>query len=410
MSRRVVITGLGTVNALGLDVASYWANIKANCSAIRPIEGFDTAPFRSKLGAEVTGFEPSRFIDPMKLRRMDRLSQMVLVSSIEAMKDAGIEVGIMLPERIGVVIGNGYGGTSCTEEFFEGLLLRGPAGVNPMLFPTTVPNSAASLTSIELKIKGPNSTFCQKDISAEEAIIYAAGLIRKGAADVVIAGGGEELNDVIYHAFTSIDILSKNANGFVEGCRPFDRTRNGRVLGEGAAVLILESLESATRRGARIYAELAGSALTGGLSGISGYSKNTATMVRAMGVAIERSGLGKESVVYISAAANSTKDMDASEAMAIKELFGEKAGSIPVSSIRPMTGDFEGMGGLRLLTSVLTIEHGYLPPTLNLTEPDQDLGLDHVTGSGREAQVNAVLHNGFGNGGTNACIVLKKPS
>lgn len=408
MTRRVVITGLGTVNALGLDVASYWANVKAGRSAIRPIEGFDTAPFRSKLGAEVTGFEPSKLIDPMKLRRMDRLSQMVLVSSIEAMKDAGIEVGVMPPERIGVVIGNGYGGTSCTEEFFEGLLLRGPAGVNPMLFPTTVPNSAASLTSIELKIKGPNSTFCQKDISAEEAIIYAAGLIRKGAADVVIAGGGEELNDVIYHAFSSLDIISKGGNGLVEGSFPFDQKRNGRVLGEGAAVLILESFDSATRRGARIYAELAGSALTGGLSGISGYSKDTSTMVRAMGMAVERSGVG--SVDYISAAANSTKDLDASEAEAIKELFGAKAGSIPVSSIRPMTGDFEGMGGLRLLTSVLTIEHEYLPPTLNLTEPDPDIGLDHVTGNGREAHINTVLHNGFGNGGTNACIVLKNPS
>ena len=309
MTRRVVITGIGTVNALGLDVPTYWANVRAGRSAIRPIEGFDTAPFRSKLGAEVTGFEPSRLIDPMKLRRMDRLSQMMVVSSIEAMKDAGIEVGNMPPERIGVVVGNGYGGTSCTEEFFEGLLLRGPAGVNPMLFPTTVPNSAASLTSIELKIKGPNSTFCQKDISAEEAVIYAAGLIRKGAADAVIAGGGEELNDVIYHAFSSLDILSKGANGFAEGCRPFDRTRNGRVLGEGAAVLILESLESAQNRGARIYAELAGSALTGGLSGISRYNGDIGSMVRAMGLALERSGVG--SIDYISAAANSTRDLDA---------------------------------------------------------------------------------------------------
>jgi 3-oxoacyl-[acyl-carrier-protein] synthase II len=158
----------------------------------------------------------------------------------------------------------------------------------------------------------------------------------------------------------------------------------------------------------RKYAELAGSALTGGLSGISGYTKDTAAMVRAMGVAIERSCVG--SVGYISAAANSTKDLDASEAEAIKELFGAKAGSIPASSIRPMTGDFEGMGGLRLLTSVLAMRDGCIPPTLNLTEPDPDIGLDHVTGNGREAHINTVLHNGFGNGGTNACIVLKKPS
>jgi 3-oxoacyl-[acyl-carrier-protein] synthase II len=170
---RVVITGIGTVNALGLDVPSFWEGIKSGRSAIGRISGFDTAPFRSKLGAEVKGFEPSGFVDPMKLRRMDKLSQMALVSSIEAMKDAGLSDGILPPERIGVVIGNGYGGTSCTEEFFEGLLMRGPAGVNPMLFPTTVPNSAASLTSIELNLKGPNCTFCQKDISAEEAMIYA---------------------------------------------------------------------------------------------------------------------------------------------------------------------------------------------------------------------------------------------
>ena len=402
---RIVITGIGTVNALGLDVPSYWENVKAGRSAVRPIEGFDTSLFASKLGAEVRGFEPSRYVDPMKLRRMDRLSQMVLVASMEAMKDAGLDGGSINPERIGIAIGNGYGGTSCTEEFFEGLLLRGPSGVNPMLFPTTVPNSAASLTSIELKIKGPNCTFCQKDVSAEEAIIYAAGLLRKGAADAVIAGGGDELNDVIYHAFSSLGILSPGKSGGPEGCFPFDRRRNGRVLGEGAGVVVLETLSSARKRGVRIYAELAGEAITGGGAGISSYD-NGASLARAMKTALDRSGLKPRELDYICAAANSTDEVAALEAEAVKTVFGGCAGSAPVSSIRPMTGDFEGMGGLRLLTAVLSIRDGFIPPTLNCNVPDQ--GLDIVTGAGREAELKNVLMNGVGNGGACTCLVLKK--
>ncbi len=403
---RIVITGLGTVNALGNDVPSYWGRIKANESAIRPIKGFDTAPFLSHLGAEVSNFEPSKFVDPMKLRRMDRLSQMVLVASMEAVKDAGLGGGALPPERIGIVIGNGYGGTSCTEEFFEGLLLRGPSGVNPMLFPTTVPNSAASLTSIELKLKGPNCTFCQKDASAEEAVIYAANLLRKGVADAIIAGGGEELNDVIYHAFASLFVLSPGREGGAEGCFPFDRRRNGRVLGEGAGVLVLETLESARRRGARVYAELASEVMTGGTGGVSGYGPDHRPMARAMGAAMKRSGL--ERIDYISASANSTRELDAAEAAAVMEVFRDDAPGIPISSLRPMTGDFEGMGGLRLLTSVLAMQEGYIPPTLGHETPDEGFGLDCVPHKGRDASVDSVLHNGFGNGGTCTCIVLKK--
>jgi 3-oxoacyl-[acyl-carrier-protein] synthase II len=407
---KVVITGLGTVNALGLDTPSYWDAVKSGTSAIRPVEGFDTDGFASKQGAEVRGFTPSEFIDPMKLRRMDRLSQMVLVSSIEAMKDAGLDGGAINPERLGVVIGNGYGGTSCTEEFFEGLLLRGPSGVNPMLFPTTVPNSAASLTSIELKLKGPNCTFCQKDVSAEEAIIYAVGLLRKGAADAIIAGGGEELDYVIYHAFSSLNVLSQGGKAGPEGCFPFDRRRNGRVLGEGAGVLVLETVESAMKRGARVYAEVAGVSMSGGTVGVSTYCMDHKSAARAMTVALSRAGAGVSDVDYISSSANSTRMLDACETAAVKEAFGTLAKKIPISSIRPMTGDFEGMGGLRLLTSVLAMRDGYLPPTLNYHEAEPGLDLDYVPGTGRTADIRSVLHSSIGNGGACACIVLRKPS
>lgn len=407
---RVVITGLGTVNTLGLDVPSYWDAVRSGKSAIRPVEGFDTSPFGSKLGAELRGFEPSKFVDPMKLRRMDRLSQMVLVASMEAMKDAGLDGGQIPPERLGIVIGNGYGSTSCTDEFFEGLLLRGPSGVNPMLFATTVPNAAASITSIELKIKGPNSTFCQKDVSAEEAMIYAATMLRKGAADAIITGGGEELTHVIYHAFSRLGVLSPGMHGepSTEGCFPFDRRRNGRVLGEGAGVLVMETLDSARRRGARIYAELTGDAATGGVSGVSAYPAKTAPLVRAMGMALNRASVQPSEVSYISAAANSTPVLDHMETMAVKELFGRSAGKVPISSIRPMTGDFDGMGGLRILTSALAIRDGYIPPTLNYAEPEPGMNLDYVSGGGRNADVDTVLHNGFANGGACACIVIRK--
>ncbi len=406
--QKVVITGIGTVNALGLDAPHFLEGLRAGRSAIGPIKGFDTSPFRSKLGAEVRGFEPSKFIDPMKLRRMDRLSQMALVSSLEAMKDAGLSARTMPPERIGVVIGNGYGGTSCTEEFFEGLLMRGPAGVNPMLFPTTVPNSAASITSIELNLKGPNCTFCQKDISAEEAVIYAAELIRKGAADAVIAGGGEELNGVIYHAFDSLGILSPGRKGGSEGSFPFGQGRNGRVLGEGAGVLALESLESANKRGARVYAELAGEAIFGGRPGISSYGKNPIPAARAMESVLEKAGILKTSVDYISSSANSTVDLDELEVKAVKNLFGQSAHRIPLSTIKPMTGDFEGMGGVRLIASVLAMENSFIPPTLNQHEPEQWFDLDCVPDHGRDAGLNNVMHLAVGNGGSCACLILKK--
>ncbi len=405
---KVVITGIGTVNALGLDARFFLEGLKAGRSAIGPISGFDTSPFRSMLGAEVKGFEPSKFIDPMKLRRMDRLSQMVLVSAIEAMKDAKLSADILPSERIGVVIGNGYGGTSCTEEFFEGLLMRGPSGANPMLFPTTVPNSAASITSIELKLKGPNCTFCQKDISAEEAVIYAVELIRKGAADAVIAGGGEELNDVIYHAFDSLRVLSPGRNGGCEGSFPFGRKRNGRVLGEGAGVLVLESLKSAEKRGAGVYAEVAGGTILSGRPGISSYGKNPVPVVRAMETALAKSGTSRTSVDYISSSANSTPDLDELEAKAVKNFFGQSASDIPLSTIKPMTGDFEGMGGIRLIASVLAMDNSFIPPTLNQHEPEQWFDLDCVPNHSREAGLSNIMHLAVGNGGSCACMILKK--
>jgi len=407
---RVVITGLGTVNALGLDTASFWEGVKASKSAMKPIEGFDTSEFGSRLGAELSGFNPSEKVDPMKLRRMDRLSQMVLVASMEAMADAGLSGGAVAPERLGIVIGNGYGGTSCTDEFFEGLLLRGPSGVNPMLFPTTVPNSAASITSIELGIKGPNSTICQKDASAEEAVIYAAGLLQRGAADAIIAGGGEELSYVIYHAFSKLWVLSPGREGVssAEGCLPFDRRRSGRVLGEGAGVLVLETLSSAKRRGAKIYVELTGCSTTSGACSASSYCLDTAPMVRAMDNALKRAGVNKEEVGHISASANSTRELDAAESAAVKECFKESAKGLTMSTIRPMTGDFDGMGGLNLLSAALTIRDGFVPPTLNYAEPEPGLDLDYVPGKGRDKDVETVLHNGFANGGACASIVLKK--
>jgi 3-oxoacyl-[acyl-carrier-protein] synthase II len=405
---RVVITGLGTVNALGLDTASFWAGVKAGRSAIRPVQGFDTSEFGSRLGAELDGFRPAEKVDPMRLRRMDRLSQMVLVASMEALGDAGLDGGAIPSERLGIVIGNGYGGTSCTDEFFEGLLLRGPAAVNPMLFPTTVPNSASSITSIELGIRGPNSTFCQKDASAEEAVIYAAGLLQRGAADAIIAGGGEELSYVIYHAFSKLRVLSPGRGAGTEGSFPFDRRRSGRVLGEGAGVLVLETLSSARRRGARVYAELAGCTMTSGASGASEYCCDTAPMVRAMEGALNKAGVQKEKVGHIFAAANSTRGLDAAETAAVRECFGDGSKKLTMSTIRPMTGDFDGMGGLNLLAAALTISEGFVPPTLNYAEPDTGLDLDYVPGKGREKDVDVVLHNGFANGGACASIVLNK--
>ncbi|MBI3353514.1 MAG: beta-ketoacyl-[acyl-carrier-protein] synthase family protein [Nitrospirae bacterium] len=403
---RVVITGIAAITSAGNNAEALWKACVDGKSGISPITLFDTTSYPSKLGGIVKDFSPEKFIDPMKIRRMDKVSQLAAVSAMQAIKDSGLQVTAENSPRIGIVIGSGYGGTAPTEEFYVGLLKNGPNATNPMLFPITVPNTAASQISFELKVKGPNSTFMQKEASAEAAICYAARLIMDNRADAVVAGGVDELNAILFHAYCALNSPSPR-DGNEEIFSPFDKRRNGLIVGEGAGILLLERLDHALNRGARIYGEIAGWGMTGGSCDIADYDEKPDSMIEAVRLAMKSSDITVGDIDYINASANGTK-LDALETMAMKEVFGKKAKEVPVSSTKPITGDFKGMGAVRLITSLLAIRDNIIPPTINYSVPDPECDLDYVPNTARKAKVNTVLLNSFSNGGSNISLLVKR--
>lgn len=403
---RVVITGIGAITSAGNNAeASYKACIQGK-SGIRPITAFDTANYPSKLGGMIENFSPEKFIDPMKIRRMDKVSQLAIVGTMQAIKDSGLQITAENSPRIGIVIGSGYGGTAPTEEFYVGLLKNGPNATNPMLFPITVPNTAASQISFEMKIKGPNSTFMQKEASAEAAICYAARLIMDNRADAVVAGGVDELNAILFHAYCVLHSPSPR-DGKEEVFAPFDKKRNGLIVGEGAGIVILEWLEHALNRGARIYGEIAGWGMTGASCDIADYDEKPDSMIEAVRLAMKSSDITVGDIDYINASANGTR-LDALETRAMKEVFGKKAKEIPISSTKPITGDFKGMGCVRLITTLLAIKDNIIPPTINYSVPDPECDLDYVPNKARSAKINNALINSFSNGGSNISLLVKR--
>ena len=406
MKGRVVITGIGAITPAGNDAEAFYKACIEGKSGIKPITAFDTTSYPSKLGGMIENFSPEKFIDPMKMRRMDKVSQLAIVSAMQAIKDSNLQIIPENSERLGIVIGTGYGGTATTEEFFVGLLKNGPNATNPMLFPITVPNTAASQVSFELKIKGPNSTFIQKEISAEAAICYAARLVMDNRADAIIAGGVDELNSILFHAYCTLGVPSPRDKKEEIFC-PFDKRRNGLIVGEGTGILVLERLDHALERGAKIYGEIAGWGMTGANSDISGYDENPDMMTEAMRLSLKSSGVTVYDIDYINACANATK-LDIVETKAIKGLFDKKAKKIPISSTKPVTGDFKGMGGLRIITALLSIRDNIIPPTINYSMPDAECDLDYVPNTARKAKVDTVLINTFSNGGSNLSMVVRR--
>ena len=406
MKNRVVITGIGAITSAGNDAEAFYKACIEGRSGIKPITAFDTTNYPSKLGGMVENFSPEKFIDPMKIRRMDKVSQLAIVSAIQAIKDSGLLITPENSERAGIVIGTAYGGTATTEEFYVGLLKNGPNATNPMLFPITVPNTAASQVSFELKIKGPNSTFIQKEISAEAAICYAARLVMDNRADAVVAGGVDELNSILFHAYCTLGVPSPRDKK-EEVFRPFDKRRNGLIVGEGTGILVLERLEHALNRNANIYGEIAGWGMTGSNSDVSNYDEDPEMMTEAMRLALKSSKTTVEDIDYINACANGT-GLDATETKAIKNLFGKKTKDVFISSTKPITGDFKGMGGLRVITALLSIRDNIIPPTINYSMPDAECDLDYVPNKARKAKVNNVLINTFSNGGSNVAMVIKR--
>ena len=400
----IVVTGIGIISACGVGRESFWKSCLSGKTGIAPIQSFDTSAYSSHLGAEIRDFKPRDFMPPLKYRRMSRVSRLAVAASIEALKDAGFPISSQAASAMGVVIGTGYGSTAQTDEFFVGMLKEGPEGANPSLFPDTVPNAPASQVSIYHGIKGPNTTFSHNEVSGEQALAYAYQLLQEDRADAVLVGSVDELSSVLFHSFAAVRALSpKGTHG--EGMSPFDRLRNGRVLGEGAGILVLEKRKHARGRRAKIYGSLVAWASTGGPVGIQRYEVEAEQMTRVMKNVLTKAGVSPSQVDYISAAANSTKELDRAEAMAIQKVGAMASRPIPVSSLKGHIGDFCGSAALRAAAILLAMRDGQIPPTLGLKTPEFDL--DHVMGQPREAQVQYALLNGFSFGGANVCLLFK---
>lgn len=402
---KIVITGMGIISACGIGKDAFWRNCLEGRSGIAPIQSFDTSAYRSHLGAEARNFNPKDFMPPLKYRRMSRVSRLAVAASIEAMKDAALTALPPSAPSIGVVLGTGYGSTAQTDEFFVGMLREGPEGANPSLFPDTVPNAPASQVSIYHGLQGPNTTFSHNEVSGEQALAYALRLLREDRAEAILAGSVDEMSFVLFHSFSALRALSPGDRE-EEGMRPFDRRRNGRVLGEGAGILVLEKESRAEARGAKIYGSLAACASTGSPVGISRYESGAGQMARAMEGALRQAGISPEGVDYISAAANSTRELDRAEAGAIQKIFGRGNHRPAISSLKGHTGDFCGCGTLRAAALLLSMGGGKIPPTAGLKEPEFDL--DHVLDCPREKKIQYALLNGFSFGGSNVCLLFKK--
>jgi len=305
---------------------------------------------------------------------------------------------------MGICIGTGLGSSDTVDQFFRGLLKEGPLGAAPLLFQTAVPNSITSHCSIEYGIKGVNLTFSHKETSTEMALAYAYHLLEEGRADVVFSGGGDELSEPLFHVYSTLGALSPGRTGGGEGMRPFDRDRNGIVVGEGSGILVLETLEHAEKRGAGIYAEIGGVGLSGSNSGLLQYDPQGESIARSMSLAAKEPSI----VDYISGAANSTPALDRAETLAIKKAFGQRAKEISVSSLKSMIGEFDGSGGISACGVALSLYHGTIPPTIGTEHLDPECDLDYTLRQSRRREIRSALLNGCSNGGSNISIWFKR--
>jgi 3-oxoacyl-[acyl-carrier-protein] synthase II len=399
-----VITGLGIVSPIGVGKEEFWRNCLQGVSGIRPIQRFDVSSYRSRLGAQLPEIDFKVFIKPANLRRMDRIGKIVVSAVRLAIDDSNLALSTEDSNRMGISIGTGLGSSDTVDQFFRSLLKEGPTGAAPLLFQTAVPNAIASHCSIEYGIKGPNLTFSHKEISTEMALVYAYHLLQEGMADIVFAGGGDELSEPLHHVYSMLGALSPGRGKGKEGMRPFDKDRNGIVLGEGGGILVLETLKHAKQRGARIYAEMAGIGLAGSTDGLLRYDLNGDSVVRAMSMAATDLSL----VDYISAAANSTLDLDRSETVATRKVFGSRTKEISVSSLKSMIGEFDGSGGLRAAAIALALSHSEIPPTIGTEHLDSECDLNVVLGPSKKKEIRSALLNGCSNGGSNISILFKR--
>jgi len=406
MNHRVVITGLGIVSSIGVGKEAFWGNCLQGISGIKPIQGFDVRSYRSRLGAQIPEIDFKAFIKPANLRRMDRIGKIVVSAVRLAIDDSSLNLKEEDSSRMGISIGTGLGSSDTVDQFFRSLLKEGPIGAAPLLFQTAVPNAITSHCAIEYGIKGVNITFSHKESSTEMAMTFAYHLLKEGKVNVIFAGGGDELSEPLYHVYSMLEALSPGRRKGVEGMRPFDQDRNGMVLGEGSGVLVLETLEHAKKRGAKIYAEMAGVGLSGSTDGLLLYDLKGDSIAKAMSLAAQE----LQTVDYISAAANSTPDLDRAETLAIKKVFKERAKEISVSSLKSMLGEFDGSGGIRACGVALSLYQGIIPPTIGTEHLDPQCDLNVALGQSKKKEIRSALLNGCSNGGSNISLWFKNYS
>ncbi len=408
-SRRVVVTGLGAVTSLGHDVESFWAALVAGQSGVRRISLFDPSEFASQIGAEVLDWDPAQHMDPKEARRNDRYTHFGFVAAKQAFADSGLDMAKEDADRVGVIIGSGIGGMYTYESQLKVLAERGPRKVSPFTIPSLIGNMCSGLFAIEIGARGPNFGVVSACATGTHALGEAAHAIRRGDVDVMVAGGSEAaITPFAYASFCSMKAMSTRNDSPSTASRPFARSRDGFIMGEGSGVLVLESLEHAQARGARIYCELAGYAATCDAFHITQPDPEGKGLSMAMKRALASAGAAPESVDYINAHGTSTPYNDKFETLAIKKIFGDHARKVAISSTKSMTGHLLGAaGGIESVISVKTIQTQTIAPTINLDEPDPECDLDYVPNVARKATVRTVLSNNLGFGGQNAAVVFR---
>jgi len=410
VNRRVVVTGIGLVSSLGIGTDANWQALTAGRSGVGTITKFDATAFATQIAGEVKGFDPLRFIEKKDVKKMDVFIQYAIAASQFAVDDAGLTVTPEMSPRVGVFIASGIGGFTTIEREHKALLEGGPRKISPFFIPSAIINLAAGQVSIRFGARGPNSATCTACSASAHAIGDAYQIIKRDAADVMIAGGSEAaITPMGIGGFGAMRALSTRNAEPERASRPFDKDRDGFVVGEGAGVMILEEYEAARRRGARIYAELAGYGMSADAYHITAPSEDGDGPFRVMGAALTSAGIGPRDVDYINAHGTSTPHGDKVETIAIRRCFGEYANRVAVSSTKSMTGHLLGAaGGLEAGITVLSVYRQTVPPTINLDVPDAECDLDYVPNTARALSIEYALSNSFGFGGTNAALLFKR--
>ncbi len=407
---RVVVTGLGVVTPIGNDVPSLWESLMHGRSGVARIASFDPSALASQIAAEVKGFDPALYLAPKEIKRSERFVQFSVASAKQAVKDSGLDLGAMDPFRVGVVIGCGMGSMRLIEMEAEVVRTKGPSKLSPFMIPMLIANMGSGQTAISLGAKGPNFCTTTACASGAHGVGEAFRILQRGDADVMVGGGTEScITQLSVGGFCALQALSRRNDAPEQASRPFDAERDGFVIGEGAGVMVLETLEHAKKRGARIYAELVGYGATADAFHMTAPDEQGNGAAQAMAKALADAKMNAAEVAYINAHGTSTELNDKIETLAIKKTFGPSAKMVAISSTKSMTGHLiGGAGGVEAVISVLAIQHGAMPPTINQEHPDPACDLDYIPNTARKQPVHAALSNSLGFGGHNATLLFKR--